>query len=80
MKTAVFKIWRGIRPVASFAITPRVFPREWLFSMRSITFRQRKRTIWLPLELQSRQMRVVLGRGQRDAKVDVHDPPERFAT
>ena len=31
----------------------------------------------LPLELQSRQVRLVFGRDQRDAKVDVHDPPER---
>ena len=25
-------------------------------------------------------MRIVLGRGQRDAKVDVHDPTERSVT
>ena len=48
-------------------------PKEWSCSTRCIRSRPNGARSRLPLELQSRQMRLVLGGDQRNAKADVHD-------
>ncbi len=73
-KTVTFKIWRGDANGGKFVdytteITEGLVVLDVVHKIQGDAG-QRPR---VPLELQSRQMRLLLGGNQRHSKIDVHD-------
>ena len=78
--TATFRIWRGDANGGEFRdYTTEVSEGMVVLDAVHRDPGRRRRTTCLPLELQGRQMRLLLGGGQRHAEADVHDAAERSA-
>ena len=79
MSTATFRSGAATQTAASSSTTRSRWRRAWWCWTRFARSRPSRPTTWRAMELQGRQVRVVLGGNQRHAPADVHDAAQPAA-